>query len=68
MQKVVILCEKCAGTGYTRNSELVNHHKGEYDEWFENCWACKGSGRQVKTHTIQIEPYVPISQDQMGRK
>lgn len=68
MQNTIILCEKCEGRGYTRHSELTNHHKGEYDDWIDTCWSCQGSGRQVKTHTIKLEPFIPAREEELGRK
>ena len=68
MQKTIVLCEKCEGSGYTHHSELTNYHKGEYDDWIDCCWACQGSGRLVKITTVKVEPYIPAREEDLGRK
>jgi DnaJ-class molecular chaperone len=54
----IIICSSCNGSGVQERSELVNHHKGDYDYWTETCSFCKGSGSLKKTTTITYEPNV----------
>ncbi len=66
--KTVILCDSCDGKGHTYHTELTNYHKGEYEDWLETCYKCSGSGRLVQTTMVTIEPYIPVSQEHIGRK
>lgn len=68
MKKTVILCSKCEGAGYIRRSELMDYHKGEYDEWIDKCYSCEGSGRMVEIVTVKMEPYIPAREEDLGRK
>jgi len=46
MISTIILCTLCDGKGYNECSELVDHHKGDYDYWNEECKSCAGHGRR----------------------
>lgn len=53
----ILVCFQCKGSGTIGERELADYHRGEYDEWNVICKGCGGSGRQIKTTTITIEPY-----------
>ena len=53
----IIACDTCRGNGYIECSELVDYHKGDYDCWNEICYSCNGSGRIVKTTTIEYKKF-----------
>ena len=62
MKKVtseMLICHVCVGTGIIENSELEDHHRGEYRYWDTVCTMCKGNGRLLKTVTTitTTEPY-----------
>ena len=55
----IIMCETCTGSGVVHQRELEDPHRGEYKEWNEICTRCLGSGRLIKTTSIEINPYIP---------
>lgn len=53
----IVLCGACEGKGYKIHSELVNYHKGEYEDTKEDCKTCEGSGRLWKEFVTTYSPY-----------
>ena len=51
----IVLRSVCKGVGYIECEELVNHHKGEYDRWNEECTSCNGHGRRRKIEEVRYE-------------
>ena len=57
MSEEIILCNKCKGEGSLVHSELVDHHRGEYNTYRVQCDRCKGTGRLVKRVTEAYSAY-----------
>ena len=53
----ILICFQCNGSGVIPQTELTDHHRGEYTKWDIVCKGCKGSGRQMKTTTVTLAPY-----------
>ena len=45
----VVICEKCNGFGESVTQILVDYHRGEYEDDYEICTWCNGTGRIFKT-------------------
>ncbi len=56
---MIIICDKCKGTGHLCWDEGT--HKSEYK--YGECHECKGSGRIVQEITETEEPFVPDEND-----
>lgn len=68
MSKELVMCSNCNGAGVTSHSELTCYHKGEYDEWHEDCSRCDGTGMMWKITEIRYEKYVKPKVDNERRK
>ena len=55
----IIVCKHCKGKGVIEREERIDHHKGDYNKWTEECSICNGSGLLKETSIITIEPYKP---------
>jgi hypothetical protein len=62
MSKQIILCENCKGEGKVYIGETIDYHKGDYEEWTEECPKCKGSGRLLLDERVytNVTPYSPV--------
>lgn len=51
MEKEIVICNVCNGSGKRECRELTDYHHQDYDVWDEKCGWCNGTGRLVKeTH------------------
>lgn len=60
----IVVCKTCEGRGHVYEEKLVNYHRGEYDSVRHDCRYCNGSGRMVRTTTVEERPY----EDKSGEK